>query len=224
VGPGLRYQDAFLPERDAGGNEGAAAAGTGISRVKPAPPADVFHEATAEVLQLFDSEEGGDPGGQGAGEPPKGQALDFPRVRPSEGPSADSILDPRLRSGRPRRRRRLAIAAGTIVLAVILLAGGNAWRARSTAGVRPAADPRGRPSGTVALRSNPSGLAVAVRGSVRGTTPLNLTLPVGEHDIDIGAGPEKRTVRVRIFAGSYHAHFLDLASAADAPAHGDASW
>jgi hypothetical protein len=68
-------------------------------------------------------------------------------------------------------------------------------------------------SGTATFQSNPSGAAVSIGGSVRGTTPLKLSLPVGDHIVEIGDERAKRQLTAAISANTVASYYVELAAA-----------
>ncbi|MCC7009626.1 MAG: PEGA domain-containing protein [Acidobacteria bacterium] len=57
-------------------------------------------------------------------------------------------------------------------------------------------------TGRLEITSDPSGARVAIDGSPRGTTPLTLTLPPGEHGIVLTSGPTVTRRTVNVASGS----------------------
>jgi hypothetical protein len=73
--------------------------------------------------------------------------------------------------------------------------------------------------GSVTVDSRPSGATVSVDGKARGVTPLQLTLPIGNHTLELGDGAARRTVPITVSAGVVVSEHFDLASpATPAPA------
>src|SRR5688572_15940948 len=102
-------------------------------------------------------------------------------------------------SGRsPWRGRRVAAAA----VVVIALGTGGAFAARNA--MKPP------PTGTLAVNSNPAGAQVVVNGQTRGTTPLTLDLPPGEHVMVLSADGQVRTIPLTIASGGQVSQFIEL--------------
>ena len=135
-----------------------------------------------------------------------------PASETAQGPRPTVVVAPR------RAPSRLPIYAGAGVLALAaLLAGGwfFFWRSDaptpSTAQTRPAATPpvttpapapvAASTEGLVTVDSRPSGAAVSVDGRARGVTPMQLTLPIGNHTLELGEGASKRVVPITVSAG-----------------------
>ena len=65
-------------------------------------------------------------------------------------------------------------------------------------------------TGTATISSRPEGAAVVIDGVARGLTPLRLSLPVGEHTLDLQNGTAARSVPLVIEAGTIASHYIDL--------------
>ncbi len=115
-------------------------------------------------------------------------------------------------SPRPKGRKWSAFTA--FVLTALSLAAGVA--AYLSVG-RPPASPPPAPApivatGTATISSRPEGAAVVIDGIARGVTPLRLSLPVGEHTLDLQNGTSARSVPLVIEAGTIASHYIDLAA------------
>ena len=96
------------------------------------------------------------------------------------------------------RGRRVAAAA----VVLIALGTGGAYAARLA--MQPP------PTGTLAVNSNPAGAQVVVDGQTRGTTPLTLELPPGEHVMVLSADGQARTIPLTIASGGQVSQFIEL--------------
>ena len=67
--------------------------------------------------------------------------------------------------------------------------------------------------GTASFETKPSGVEVAIDGTPRGTTPLKLSLPIGQHVVELGRGADKRTLNVAVTANAVASHYMELAGA-----------
>ncbi len=56
-------------------------------------------------------------------------------------------------------------------------------------------------TGTLSVTSEPSGAAVLIDGTARGTTPVQLTLAPGTHTVEVGTGPQSRSQSVAVTRG-----------------------
>jgi hypothetical protein len=70
-------------------------------------------------------------------------------------------------------------------------------------------------TGTLVITTNPSGAEAFVNGEAKGITPLTLTLPAGDHTVEIRSGGASRTVPVAVTAGTQVAQYIELPQ--DAP-------
>jgi hypothetical protein len=94
-------------------------------------------------------------------------------------------------------------------LVVVLLSAGAA-----VAGVigyqkrflRPAA------TGTVTIETTPAGLDVVLAGKSLGKTPLTTTLAPGAYEVQVGAAPDTRTLKLNVTAGTSVLQHVELAS------------
>jgi len=66
-------------------------------------------------------------------------------------------------------------------------------------------------TGTVTLETSPSGLDVAVAGKSLGKTPLTTSLAPGTYELQVGAEPTRRLVKVTVAAGSSVVQRLEFA-------------
>jgi len=109
--------------------------------------------------------------------------------------------------------RALRYLGGLLALTV-LIAGSVAAGRRL--GATPSAS---RPTtGTLDIRTNPTGARVAVDGEPRGSTPITLTLAEGPHQVNVSAQGQSRTLDVSITPGSLTAQFIELPQPPPAPA------
>ena len=73
-------------------------------------------------------------------------------------------------------------------------------------------------TGSVTLDTTPSGLDVVLAGKSLGKTPLTTTLAAGAYEVQVGAAPNTRTIKVNVTAGAsvvQHVEFADASSAAN---------
>jgi hypothetical protein len=114
-----------------------------------------------------------------------------------------------------RHRPPARVSARTISLCVVGLAaviGGAAYfYSRETVQATTVVPAIARPEGVVRVISRPAGAQVLVDGQARGTAPINLTLPVGQHTLELSSGDIKRTVPFLIEQGAVVAQYVDLA-------------
>ena len=78
-------------------------------------------------------------------------------------------------------------------------------------------------TGSVTLDTTPSGLDVVLAGKSLGKTPLTTTLAAGSYDLQVGAAPSARTIKVNVVAGTtvvQHVEFAEAAATAAAATGG----
>jgi hypothetical protein len=68
-------------------------------------------------------------------------------------------------------------------------------------------------TGTAEFHSVPEGASVAIDGTVRGATPLRLTLPAGPHTVTLTTGSVSRTLPLTVTAGSTVSQYAELPAA-----------
>jgi hypothetical protein len=121
-------------------------------------------------------------------------------------------------------RRRSTIvacaAAGVAVLLAVPLIRSLSRSSAPFAGLAATATPGSLTSGRATFQSNPEGAPVSIGGSVRGTTPLTLSLPVGEHLVEIGSGPLKRQLNTAIAADTVASYYVELSASPGGRADG----
>lgn len=75
-------------------------------------------------------------------------------------------------------------------------------------------------TGTVTIETSPSGLEVAAAGKSLGRTPLTTSLAPGTYELQVGAEPTRRLVRVTVAAGASIVQRLEFADPVAAAATG----
>ena len=122
---------------------------------------------------------------------------------PGETAASDKFVQPAAAAGGPRGRApwmRIA-AAGVIVAA---LGGGGYYASRM---MKKAAPPA---LGSLAVQTNPAGVAVFVDGVARGNTPARLSLNAGSHIVELRGRGVPRVLPVTITAGAEVSQYLEL--------------
>lgn len=99
----------------------------------------------------------------------------------------------------PRKRRPMRWVAGVAIFAGLTVA--SAWAYRNTRTGAPA-------DGTLRIESEPSGAAVEVDGTLRGLTPLTLTLAAGAHPVVVSLEAQKQDISATVTAGVQSVHHL----------------
>jgi hypothetical protein len=116
-------------------------------------------------------------------------------------PPADVPAVPAKRGGRGRKNfLRVAAAAG-----VVALLGVPGWYYMSR-GAKAAA----MSTGTLAVQTNPSGVAVFVDGVAHGNTPARVSVPAGSHILELRGRGVPRVVPIQIAAGAEVSQYLEL--------------
>lgn len=108
---------------------------------------------------------------------------------------------------RPVKSRRIGgrgVVVALLALAVIAQGGYIAFgMLRGSNAVAPE-------TGSLSVTSEPSGAPVAIDGTARGTTPLEVTLAPGTHNVEVGTGPQARSQPVTVTRGSTFSLHLGL--------------
>ena len=104
-------------------------------------------------------------------------------------------------SGTSQWRNRVAAAAAVVVA----VATAGTFAVRSYARVPP--------TGVLVVNTNPDGVETFIDGKKRGSTPLTLELPAGDHTLSMTTGDQTRTMPVKITAGGHVAQFVDFPKA-----------
>lgn len=114
------------------------------------------------------------------------------------------------------------------IFGVVVLGGGGTLAAMHFLAGPPATAPA--TTGTLVISTDPPGAQASIDGTLRGATPITLTLSAGSHRVNLrGAFGDVRSIPVSITAGSQVAQYVELAKeaateapeaivAADAPA------
>jgi hypothetical protein len=109
----------------------------------------------------------------------------------------------------------IVIAAAVVAAAAVL--SGQFVQARKLPTPSPIVAALVVAEGTVTVDSRPEGAQVSVDNIARGLTPLKLSLPAGEHSLELQNGGATRTVPLTVQAGVVLSQYLDLAPVAAAP-------
>lgn len=114
-----------------------------------------------------------------------------------------------------RKPMMVALAAGIGALAVA----GSVWAALT---FRPAV----ASTGSLNVESDPSGAEVRIDDTLRGTTPLLLSVPAGSHTLAVQHGSNVKRLNIEIAGGTanaYHVAWAEPASVSPAPVTGSLS-
>jgi hypothetical protein len=128
---------------------------------------------------------------------------DIPGVMPPEPAEKTDAAVVRPRPGGNRKSlMRAAAAAG-----VVALLGVPGWYYTTSRSAKAAGSPS---SGTLAVQTNPSGVAVFVDGVAHGNTPARISVPAGAHILELRGRGVPRVVPVQIAAGAEVSQYLEL--------------
>jgi hypothetical protein len=114
--------------------------------------------------------------------------------------SEDQKKQPSRTGRRPAWTPLIAILAAA---AAIGEGGYIAWRLRA---------PAQPTTGTLSIVSRPESAELYVDGLLRGTTPVQLALPAGRHELELRRGAVIRREAIQVEAGGQSSHSFDLAS------------
>ena len=132
------------------------------------------------------------------------QAYDDHIARPAR-PVAPA---PPMRSRRPMPLVVAGICGSVIVAGWMVW---QTWTATPAASTAPLVTDA--PSGTADFKSLPDGAAITIDGTLRGVTPLRVSLAPGTYNVEITAGPTSRTLPITVEAGSVVSQYVELATA-----------
>lgn len=113
-----------------------------------------------------------------------------------------------------------AKTAGLWVLGVVALVAVGVPSYRAIRQSTPAAA-AGAATGTLTVRTPVDGLNVSIDGVVRGKTPLTLSLPLGNHTLEIPNGSGTRSIPIAIERGTTLSQYVDVETATEAVSTGD---
>jgi hypothetical protein len=190
--------------------DGFLSEGPAPARVKGPGPRDRSNPVRATVVPLkapasrFDVPTFG----RDQAVPPEPAAASPSREEPASRLTAWQMVGP---AGSRRRKIVMLGVVGAVVVSIPLVRAlfrGSAPFGALAASSSASADV----VGTAMFQSNPSGAAVSIGGAVRGTTPLKLSLPVGDHIVEIGDERAKRQLTAAISADTVASYYVELAA------------
>ena len=109
------------------------------------------------------------------------------------------IAPPRVTAGRPPARHHSSLVVVALVLAGLAAAG--YWMFRSS-GTTAATE------GSIGIETTLPGTSVEIDGSLRGLTPLTVTLPAGEHEVVLVRDGRRQTVTIAVAGGAHRVHHV----------------
>jgi hypothetical protein len=122
--------------------------------------------------------------------------------------SAD-VPSPEIVATPARRRVRLGLMA--VVTAIVVVLSGGATLAAMRYLAAPDISEAPAITGTLVVTSQPSGAQASIDGTVRGATPLTVSLPAGRHTLRLTApGADARSVPLTIPAGGQVSQHIEL--------------
>ena len=133
---------------------------------------------------------------------------------PPVGRLSDSRLDFRVETAMPSGQRSAARVPVPGIASLLLLATlgvGGFWAYRTTTTPAPV-------NGSLRLESDPVGAAVEIDGSLRGLTPVTLTLAPGTYSIVLTLDGRKQTIAAKVDKGIEQVHHIAMTGSAPAPA------
>jgi len=68
-------------------------------------------------------------------------------------------------------------------------------------------------TGTLLVETQPAGLSVKIDGSPRGTTPVKMTLPPGQHQLELETGGQPRVIPITMTAGGQVSQYIEVQAA-----------
>lgn len=114
------------------------------------------------------------------------------------------------RRAEPKPGHRREITAGAfLALFAAVIAVGVYWQARQPA-------PAPVASGSLRIESDPAGAEVRLNGAVKGTTPLSVTMPVGDYQLAVQHGVNIKQLPVAISNGAVTVHHITWTDASPA--------
>lgn len=129
--------------------------------------------------------------------------------------SFDSEVKP-VAPARPKRSWR-QIPLVVVSVCASLIAGWFVWQTWTATPAASAPLTTIAPSGTADFKSVPDGASITIDGTVRGVTPLRLSLAPGAYNVQISSGSTSRTLPITVEAGSVVSQYVELAVATVAP-------
>jgi eukaryotic-like serine/threonine-protein kinase len=125
-----------------------------------------------------------------------------PVIVPAEAPA----------SAKPRRRS-LRVPFAVVGLCAAIAGSWFAWQTWTATRVSSAPPSVVAPTGTANFNSVPEGASITIDGTVRGVTPLRVSLDAGAHTVQITSGSVTRTIPLTIEAGGVVSQYVELAAA-----------
>jgi hypothetical protein len=127
--------------------------------------------------------------------------------------SFSSELEP-AQPAAPEPARKFAGPMPFVVGGVLvgLAAGWLAWQTWAAPPTAPPPSAAVATTGTADFRSLPDGASITIDGTVRGVTPLRVSLAAGSHTVQITSGAVSRTLPITIEPGGVVSQYVELAA------------
>ena len=135
----------------------------------------------------------------------------------AEGDNWVASFDSEVKTAAPARPKRSWRQIPLVVVAVCagVIAGWFVWQTWTETPAASAAPVTTTvaPSGTADFKSVPDGASITIDGTVRGVTPLRVSLAPGTYNVQITSGSTSRTLPITVEAGSVVSQYVELAAA-----------
>jgi hypothetical protein len=124
----------------------------------------------------------------------------------------DPEREPIVETVRPRASsRKIPVAVVGVCAGVV--AGWIAWQTWTATPAASAPLTAVAATGTADFHSVPEGSSVAIDGTIRGVTPLRVSLAAGQHNVTITSGAVSKTLPITIVPGGTVSQYVELATA-----------
>jgi hypothetical protein len=196
---------AFLSECQTFGKGSAAAASAPAAESKP-------KEQRHRGLRFVANRAEGHSGGSQASGGQEGEGQAGGRGTEAFHASAGGV---RLQPASPKKMASLQVEEGPVLAVRVAESSGGCLPqflvAIVTAGVFAIKSyARVPPTGELVVNTNPDGVEVFIDGKKRGSTPITLELPTGDHKLELTLGDQTRAIPVKITTGGHVAQFVEL--------------
>jgi hypothetical protein len=180
------------------------------TQTRPTAKAQVIPlDTTSKSMSLFVSEKAPEPRTAKAPAEHPSPAHTEPARAASSTTHAPATTEPETADHAEGRTPRITARGAVIALLAVAVLGQGGYIAydmyRGSLAVTPQL-------GSIGVTSEPTGAPVMIDGVARGTTPLQIALAPGAHDVQVGSGPQARSQPVTVTAGSTSSLHLGLTS------------
>jgi hypothetical protein len=119
-----------------------------------------------------------------------------------------AVKDPKPKPRFPLDRKRQVAILVLATAVIVAITAGVYWKDKWLPTASAAGD------GSLRVESEPAGAEVRLNGTVKGTTPLSLTAPAGQHTLTVQQGANVKQLPVSITSGSVTVHHFAWSEAA----------